>query len=85
METCPLLAGIEHNQSTINGTKTGGVMADMQVLQEITNRYKAVQVDPAEFACLKAIVLFKPGIKGSFLLTSSFYHLPYYHSLMTSS
>jgi len=35
--------------------------ADLQVLEEIFSRFKALAVDPTEFACLKAIVLFKPG------------------------
>lgn len=43
----------------VNG-KTSTI-ADVRVLQEILARFKAIQVDPAEFACLKAIVLFKPG------------------------
>ena len=59
METSPLISGIDHT-SNVNG-KNSSITADVQTLQEVTNRYKAVQVDPAEFACLKAIVLFKPG------------------------
>jgi len=44
--------------------KTGGhhVHSDMRILQEVTTRFKVLQVDPAEFACHKAIVLFKPGL-----------------------
>jgi len=44
--------------------KSGGhhVHSDMRILQEVTTRFKALQVDPAEFACHKAIVLFKPGL-----------------------
>lgn len=43
--------------------KSGGhhVHSDMRLLQELTTRFKVLQVDPAEFACHKAIVLFKPG------------------------
>jgi len=44
--------------------KSGGhhVHSDMRILQEVTTRFKVLQVDPAEFACHKAIVLFKPGL-----------------------
>lgn len=44
--------------------KSGGHHAhsDMRILQEVTTRFKVLQVDPAEFACHKAIVLFKPGL-----------------------
>ena len=31
-------------------------------LNGILNRYKRSGVNPAEFACMKAILLFKPGI-----------------------
>lgn len=34
---------------------------DLRLLQEAFSRYKALAVDPTEFACLKAVVLFKPG------------------------
>lgn len=49
----------------MGGAKSGHqVHSDMRILQEITARFKSLQVDPAEFACHKAIVLFKPGIKA---------------------
>lgn len=34
---------------------------DLRILQDTLARYKAVLVDPAEFACMKAIVLFRSG------------------------
>ena len=60
MESSPLLSATEHAQNAPNG-KAAATLADIRVLQEILSRFKAVQVDPAEFACLKAIALFKPG------------------------
>jgi len=36
----------------------------VRTLHEIFCKYKAVLVDPAEFACLKAIVLFRPETRG---------------------
>ena len=60
MESSPLFSATEHAQNAPNG-KASAAVADVRVLQEITTRFKAIQVDPAEFACMKAIVLFKPG------------------------
>jgi nuclear receptor subfamily 2 group E protein 3 len=57
MEACPLLGNLEHNQS-----KSGSLAADIRALQEIFSRFKVIGVDPGEFACLKAVSLFKPGI-----------------------
>lgn len=34
---------------------------DLRLLQEVFSRFKSLAVDPTEFACLKAVVLFKPG------------------------
>ena len=36
-------------------------MADIRLLQNVVARFKRVQIDSTEYACLKAIVLFKPG------------------------
>ena len=35
------------------------MVAEMRALQEIIAKFKAMQVDPTEFACLKGIVIFK--------------------------
>ena len=56
MESSPLLANHEQNQS-----KSGSLYCEIRVLQEIFTRFKNIQVDPGEFACLKAVSLFKPG------------------------
>lgn len=46
----------------LNGVgKSSQVAADVRHLHDTLQRYKAVMVDPAEFACMKAIVLFRPG------------------------
>ena len=60
METSPLLVSADIAQNVPNG-KAVLALGDLRILQEIFNRFKAVQVDPAEFACLKAIALFRPG------------------------
>ncbi|KAF7265122.1 hypothetical protein GWI33_021441 [Rhynchophorus ferrugineus] len=53
----PLFNINEHNK---NGTST----ADVRILADTLIRYKSIHVDPAEFACLKAIVLFRAETKG---------------------
>lgn len=41
--------------------KNGNSSTDVRILADTLMRFKAVHVDPAEFACLKAIVLFRAG------------------------
>ncbi|XP_009893872.1 PREDICTED: photoreceptor-specific nuclear receptor, partial [Charadrius vociferus] len=36
----------------------------IRALQETLSRFKALAVDPTEFACMKAVVLFKPETRG---------------------
>jgi nuclear receptor subfamily 2 group E protein 3 len=60
LETSPLFSVSEHAVGVPNG-KDSQVAADVRVLNDSLLRFKAVGVDPAEFACLKAIVLFRSG------------------------
>ncbi|XP_030622439.1 photoreceptor-specific nuclear receptor-like [Chanos chanos] len=62
LDSCPLLS-LPDLAPTLQG-KTSMVGADLRVLQEVFSRFKALAVDPTEFACLKAIVLFKPETRG---------------------
>ncbi|XP_030754477.1 photoreceptor-specific nuclear receptor-like [Sitophilus oryzae] len=48
------------NEHSKNGNSTG----DVRILADTLMRYKSIHVDPAEFACLKAIVLFRAETKG---------------------
>ncbi|KAK7115533.1 hypothetical protein V1264_001381 [Littorina saxatilis] len=69
MEACPLFSLPDHlpTPPAAHGTSPGSKaspFSDMRVLQEIMSRFKAIQVDPAEFACLKAIVLFKSDVRS---------------------
>lgn len=50
----PLFNANEH-------AKNGHSTTDVRILADTLMRFKAVHVDPAEFACLKAIVLFRAG------------------------
>ncbi|XP_045461277.1 photoreceptor-specific nuclear receptor-like [Harmonia axyridis] len=54
---CPLFNISEH-------TKYGNSVTDVRYLADTLIRFKAVHVDPAEFACLKAIVLFRAETRG---------------------
>lgn len=42
-------------------SKNGNSTTDVRILTDTLIRFKSVHVDPAEFACLKAIVLFRAG------------------------
>lgn len=37
------------------------ILQDIKLFQDILSKFKAMCVDPTEYACLKAIVLFKTG------------------------
>ncbi|XP_062998444.1 photoreceptor-specific nuclear receptor [Elgaria multicarinata webbii] len=62
LESCPLLS-VSELAPTLNGKLASGGM-DLRALQEIIARFKGLLVDPTEFACMKAIVLFKPETRG---------------------
>lgn len=59
LDNCPLLS--LQDLSPAQQSKVGPPTSDLRILEEVFNRFKALAVDPTEFACLKAIVLFKPG------------------------
>ncbi|XP_039988191.1 photoreceptor-specific nuclear receptor-like [Xiphias gladius] len=58
MDSCPLLS--LPDLSPTQQAKISLPTADLRILEEVFNRFKALAVDPTEFACLKATVLFKP-------------------------
>ncbi|XP_018619011.1 photoreceptor-specific nuclear receptor [Scleropages formosus] len=62
LDSCPLLSLPELSPTLQSKTSPSG--ADLRLLQEMFGRFKALTVDPTEFACLKAIVLFKPETRG---------------------
>ncbi|XP_021913474.1 photoreceptor-specific nuclear receptor-like [Zootermopsis nevadensis] len=63
LETSPLFSVSEHAAGVPNG-KDSQVASDVRILNDTLLRFKAVGVDPAEFACLKAIVLFRSETRG---------------------
>lgn len=58
MEACPVLAAPLFPEL---GSAGGVKPSDIRYLQDLFVRFRAYAIDPAEFACLKAIVLFRPG------------------------
>ncbi|KAK7576055.1 hypothetical protein V9T40_012341 [Parthenolecanium corni] len=63
LETNPLFNTSDHLAAIPNG-KASQVAADIRILNEILHRFRIIAVDPAEFACLKAIVLFRAETRG---------------------
>lgn len=64
----PLLsaAGLHVDRAPTDKIVAG--MSDIRLLQNIVTRFKRLQIDSTEYACLKAIVLFKPGKNYELLL-----------------
>ena len=53
------VTGISGDQSP--SEKAVSIMAEIRALQDIIAKFKAMQIDPTEYACLKGIVIFKTG------------------------
>lgn len=61
-------AGLQVDRAPTDKIVAG--MADIRLLQNIVARFKRLQIDSTEYACLKAIVLFKPGENTISILSS---------------
>ena len=61
LEIAPILAASGMHVDNTPPEKIVDVMATVRVMQEAVNKFKAMDVDSTEYACLKAIVLFKPS------------------------
>uniref|UniRef100_A0A8C6SJE0 Photoreceptor-specific nuclear receptor n=1 Tax=Neogobius melanostomus TaxID=47308 RepID=A0A8C6SJE0_9GOBI len=61
-DTCPLFSLQE--SSITHQSKSSNSITDLHVLEDTFHRFRALAVDPTEFACLKAIVLFKPETRS---------------------
>lgn len=62
---CALFSVTEHcNNITANGISKQELALDIRTLHDTLCRFKSILVDPAEFACLKAIVLFRSETRG---------------------
>lgn len=63
--SCALFSLTEHcNNLSASGITKQEMAADIRVLHDTLCRFKAILVDPAEFACLKAVVLFRSETRG---------------------
>ncbi|CAL9697486.1 unnamed protein product [Knipowitschia caucasica] len=61
LDSCPLFSLVSLvSLSNSSLSKSRRPSTDLRVLEETFHRFRALAVDPTEFACLKAIVLFKP-------------------------
>ncbi|XP_058593175.1 photoreceptor-specific nuclear receptor isoform X1 [Neofelis nebulosa] len=64
LDSCPLLAAPEASAAGSSQGRLALASAESRVLQETISRFRALAVDPTEFACMKALVLFKPETRG---------------------
>ncbi|KAI5163874.1 photoreceptor-specific nuclear receptor [Manis pentadactyla] len=64
LDSSPLLAPAEMSAAGRPQGLLGLASAEARVLQETVSRFRALAVDPTEFACMKALVLFKPETRG---------------------
>ncbi|XP_037044377.1 photoreceptor-specific nuclear receptor isoform X2 [Bradysia coprophila] len=61
---CALFSVSEHCNNVIGNGLNKQIALDIRSLHDTLCRFKSVLVDPAEFACLKAIVLFRSETRG---------------------
>ncbi|XP_049639906.1 photoreceptor-specific nuclear receptor [Suncus etruscus] len=64
LDSCPLLGPPQASAAGSSQGQLGLVSTDARTLQEIIFRFRVLAVDPTEFACMKALVLFKPETQG---------------------
>ncbi|XP_048185386.1 photoreceptor-specific nuclear receptor [Perognathus longimembris pacificus] len=64
LDSCPLLAPPDAPGAGGSQGRLALAGAEMRFLQETIARFRALAVDPTEFACMKALVLFKPETRG---------------------
>ncbi|CAH1799805.1 unnamed protein product [Owenia fusiformis] len=65
IEAGPLLAAAGITADQGQPEKVVSIMTEIRTLQEIITKFKAMQVDPTEYACLKGIVIFKTVFESS--------------------
>lgn len=61
---CALFSTTEHCANLLTPGSRAQVVQDVRSLNETLLRFKSILVDPAEFACMKAIVLFRAETRG---------------------
>lgn len=61
LPSCPLLAPTAHAAILSHGHKGSQAAQDIRQLHDVSTTFRELAVDPAEFAYLKAIILFRTG------------------------
>ena len=61
LHTAPLLAAAGFHASPMSAERVVSFMDQVRVFQEQVDKLSRLQVDSAEYSCLKAIALFTPG------------------------
>lgn len=56
---CPFSPGMKPD--TTPAEKLAAISSELRVLQELIAKFRQLNVDDTEFACLKGIVIFKTG------------------------
>ncbi|XP_067674555.1 nuclear receptor subfamily 2 group E member 1-like isoform X1 [Haliotis asinina] len=59
LDAGPLLSAAGFTSDHTQPDKVVSLMTEIRGLQDVIAKFKAIQVDPTEYACLKGIVLFK--------------------------
>ncbi|KAJ8417597.1 hypothetical protein AAFF_G00224400 [Aldrovandia affinis] len=62
LDSCPLLSPADLSPAPYG--KAASTCAHLRLLQDVLGRFRALALDPTEFSCLKAIILFRPETRG---------------------
>ena len=60
------------SQDSLPSEKMAAILSDIRYIRDLTSRFKQLSVDKTEYACLKAIVIFRPGKCTVTLLINSY-------------
>lgn len=64
LHMAPLLAAAGFHSSPMSAERVVSFMDQVRVFQDQVDKLNRLQVDSAEYSCLKAIALFSPGMSG---------------------
>ncbi len=48
-------------QDSLPSEKMAAILSDIRYIRDLVTRFKELTVDRTEYACMKAVVLFRPG------------------------
>uniref|UniRef100_T1IXR5 Nuclear receptor subfamily 2 group E member 1 n=1 Tax=Strigamia maritima TaxID=126957 RepID=T1IXR5_STRMM len=65
MEIAPLLTAAGLSQDRLSPDRLMAIMNEIHAFQDVLSKFKEMQVDVTEYACLKAIVLFKTVLSSA--------------------